>query len=824
MPDSQRNSRKVHSSQVSKKKLITKDEVAQEVPIARSSKSNQKSKPKQKTKNVQKRKKKQSSSGEEKHLLDGAEKQPSKKRSRTKNVDKGRKKSAYLFHQFCALVCGICFGGMTCIALMYQKAQKDVASWVNPMIIPPPQQKIYTAPLRFSVGQKLPISQLREFLLDAGYVEFEKEPTGKSFIIKENTISLRSDAGDLYTIDINNDRIAQIKKGDSVVVSMQTSPIPLYTIQTEDRQRRKIPIQEIPLVMQQGVVAVEDSRFYEHEGIDPIGVARAIVINAISQSKSQGASTLTQQIVKNLILEDAEKTYARKMRELLRAIALERTLMESLARSSDPKQALKDKILEIYLNEVYLGHVNGKEVRGVAEGSEVFFGKPIHNIDLGEAATLAGIISSPNTYSPIRHLEKAQERRDLALMRMNQMEFISSTEKAFVQKEPLHVHYRPKFKKSPWFVDYMLSRIEKENIPQIDISTSLDPLLQQHAEQALKEGLSSLEKSHPNVQGVNGAIVVLQNRDASIVAMVGGRDYRSSSFNRSVYAKRQVGSIAKPFWAALAMEQDSSLFPGCWIRDQEIALGRGKHRWVPHNYDKKFLGAISLRDAMRTSRNIPFVHLYEMLKEQKGTSWLEERFSALGLEIPPYPSAVLGSFVASPLDVARAYTIFSNDGFLSSGSRWVSSQANFLTVDMMRSVMIDGTGKSIESFAPQRYLYGKSGTTDGARDAWFVAYDKDYTIAVWVGFDKDNVLGLGGSVAALPILGRFVDFAGLGLKEISKPSSIVFQDFCQDAPHCTTKESDLLVKGRTHNPRCSLLGEQIFQEEKKSFWASLFPF
>jgi membrane carboxypeptidase/penicillin-binding protein len=326
------------------------------------------------------------------------------------------------------------------------------------------------------------------------------------------------------------------------------------------------------------------------------------------------------------------------------------------------------------------------------------------------------------------------------------------------------------------------------------------------------------------VHGVNGAIVVLHNRDASIAAMVGGRDYGTSSFNRAVYAKRQVGSIAKPLWAALAMEQDSTLLPGCWIQDKELALGSGQHRWVPQNYDRKFLGAISLRDALRTSRNIPFVHLYEQLKEQKGNAWMSERFDSLGLSIPPYPSAVLGSFVASPLDVARAYMVFSNDGFLPSGTRWVSSHANFLAVDMMRSVMIDGTGRSIASYAPQRYFYGKSGTTDGARDAWFVGYDKEYTIAVWVGFDKEKALGLGGSVAALPIFGRFVDAAGLGQKEISKPRTIVFQDFCQDAPLCTTKEPDLAIAGRTHNSKCSLGGEQIFQEEKKGFWASIFPF
>jgi penicillin-binding protein 1B len=748
-----------------------------------------------------------------------------RKRTRSPKNNSKRNRGPSLLGQFCALLFGLFIGVLSCIGLMYHQAENDVELWLNPMVIPPPQQKLYTAPLRFAQGQSVSISQMRELLLDAGYVAVDSDPNGGSFSVFSDRIVLRNDAGELHQLFVVEDRIAEIRKKGVLVSSMRTQPIVLYTLQAKDRKRRRVSIADIPLAMQRGVVAVEDSRFYEHEGIDPIGVLRAIFINSISQSKSQGASTITQQIVKNLILLDPEKTYKRKIRELLRAVALERSLMKSLDRTSNPKQSLKDRLLEIYLNEVYLGHVNGKEVRGVSEGAEIFFGKPVQKLSLGEAATLAGIISSPNTYSPVRHLEKAQERRDIALMRMEKMEFISGVQKASALKKTLVVEYRPKYKRSPWFVDYMLSRIETENIAQSDISTSLDPLLQLQAEQSVQEGLLALEKKYPKAKGSNAALVVVRNRDASIVAMVGGRDYRTSSFNRAIYAKRQVGSIAKPFWVALAMEQDADLLPGCWVPDQELSLGTGKHRWTPKNYDKRFVGAISLRKALATSRNIPFVHLYQSLNKKKGVSWIKDKFGELGLVIPPYPSAALGSFVSTPLDIARALTVFTNEGFLPSGKRWVSSTTSSLTVDMMRSVMVEGTGRSIEKYAPERYVYGKSGTTDGGRDAWFVGFDKTYTIAVWVGFDKERSLGLGGATAALPIFGRFVDKGGLGQEDITLPKEITYQNYCMDAPDCVEKEPDLMPKGRMHNPRCTLDDADLFAvEEEKGFWSSLFSF
>ena len=782
--------------------------------------------------NVQKKVKKRSSSSKKRtsssknsslKVRSKRSKNPSARRSTKKRSSKSS--SPTIFGQFCAIVLGAMFGGITCLTLMYQQAVDDVSTWLNPMVISPPQQKIYTAPLQFTIQQYVDQNQVEELLLDAGYIESKTDPNGGSFLSNKDQIVVRNDAGDLHHIDFIEGVISNIRKKGVEVSSMSTQPIPLYTIKAQSRERRKIPITDIPLFMQQSIVAVEDSRFYEHEGIDFIGVMRAIFINLVAQSKSQGASTITQQIVKNLILVDPEKTYARKIRELLRAIALERTLMESLVRTVDPKRALKEELLEIYLNEVYLGHVQGREVRGVSEGAQIFFGKPIQKISLGEAATLAGIISSPNGYSPVRHPERAQTRRDIALLRMSKMDFISEMQKEMVQKEELHVHYRPNYKKSPWFVDYMLARIESESIAQSDIPTSLDPVLQLQAQKALKTGLKALEKKHPKAKGSNAAIIVLNNADASVAAMVGGRDYRTSSFNRALYAKRQVGSIAKPFWTALAMEENSDLFPGCWIADKQISLGTGSHTWTPKNYDRAFLGAISLRDALSTSRNIPFVHLYQELKKSQGVPWTQQRFAALDLQIPPYPSAALGSFSASPYEMARAFTVFPSGGMLPDGSKWVSSASSDLVNDMMRSVMIEGTGKSVEKYAPERYLHGKSGTTDGGRDAWFVGFDKDYTIAVWVGFDKDKSLGLGGATAALPIFGRFVQLSGLGQEELPVFTQLAYQNFCADAPDCLQTKPDLVPKGKPFSSRCTLDDMVVFTpKEKQGFWSSIFSF
>ena len=589
----------------------------------------------------------------------GKTRKPSRKKSRKRSL--GPTIRGYFF----SIATGLMFGACSVLGLLYHQAKVDVESWLYPDIISLPQQKIYTAPLRFMTGQHLSSAQVEEFLRSAGYVLIEsKEPHGGEFYYDRKGLSLRNDAGELHQITFSEGRISAIYKQGELVSSMSTNPIVLYTVQAEDRKRRKVSIEEIPKEVQLAVVAVEDSRFYEHEGVDFIGVARAIVVNAVSNSKSQGASTITQQIVKNLILQDPEKTYQRKVRELLRAVALEKTLQANLSANKDSKHDLKDKILETYLNEVYLGHVHGKPVRGVSEGAEIFFGKPVQKLTLGEAATLAGIISSPNAYSPIRHLEKATARRNIALLRMEKMGFISATERAVLKDQELSVHYRPKFKRSPWFVDYTLSKISSQNIRDMDISTSLDPVLQFHAENALQTGLQELEKLHPKSKGTNAAIVVLRNRDAAVVAMVGGKNYRESSFNRAVFAQRQVGSIAKPLWAALAFDVNHTLFPGCWIEDKAISLGTGKHRWSPNNYDRRFLGAVSLRSALTSSRNIPFVHLYESIKKKRGEPWISTQFHHLQLDIPPYPSASLGSFTSTPLNMARAYTIFPNQGKL----------------------------------------------------------------------------------------------------------------------------------------------------------------
>ncbi|MEC7984955.1 MAG: penicillin-binding transpeptidase domain-containing protein, partial [Myxococcota bacterium] len=500
----------------------------------------------------------------------------------------------------------------------------------------------------------------------------------------------------------------------------------------------------------------------------------------------------------------------------------------------DPQRAVKNRILEIYLNEVYLGQANGRAIVGVEEAARVYFSKPLSKLTLSQSATLAGIISAPNTYSPIRHPQRAKKRRDLVLMRMEKMGWLSKIKKKEHQQEELIVQFSPKTKAAPWFVDHVSSLLRKNDSQEEKIVTSLDPVLQTIAERVVKENFASLKQEYTKIKDAQIALIAVRNRDGAVVAMVGGENYKTSQFNRALYAKRQIGSVVKPLLATASFDLLPNWSPGCWIEDKELLLLNKGVQWRPQNYDRQFRGAVTLREAMSTSRNIPFVNIFQTLSQDQGASWFEEEMRKLDLDASKYPSSSLGSFTATPLDMARVYTLFANGGswvdpwFVSSSAvtqhRFASEAATGLSVDMMRSVMESGTGRKSSEYAPGAVLYGKSGTSDQARDAWFVGFDREYSVAVWVGFDRESSLGIGGSVAALPIWARFMDEIGAGVQSIPVPKSIKSQLFCADAPDCIEQRADWVKKTSQLNKRCTLGQSDIFNKPQQGFWSRLFSF
>lgn len=687
---------------------------------------------------------------------------------------------------------------------------------------------VWSAPIEVWPGLHLTPTQLAADLADAGYTRVAKatqpgdlqlsddavllvprKQSGPGFDVKGGPVLVRFDGG----------AVASISPGNKLTVG----PEVLATVRGEDNENRNpVALDRIPKTVRDAVIAMEDSRFYDHAGVDPIGLTRALVVNATHKGSMQGGSTLTQQLAKNLFL-DQERTWERKYKEAFLALALEHRLG-------------KDEILARYLNEIYLGQIGGASVCGMDAAARGYFGKPVERVSLGEAATLAGIISSPNAYSPVKHPERAKERRDLALGRMVDVGFVSQAEADAARAEPLEVHADAGGRSSPWAVDLALDSVEGAQdglVGQkgLDVYTSIQPALQRLAEDSVHQGYQDLVAAHKDLKGVELALVAVRARDGAVVAMVGSRDYGHSPFNRAASAERRIGSTVKPLTLLAAFEADPDLSPATVLDDAPLSREHDGKTWTPSNYDGTYVGPISIRRAIATSRNIPAV----LLAEKVGMPELKKRFRSLGLvEATDYPSAALGGFAATPLQLAGAYSVFAAGGayhvpWLVRGVRthdgdtvadtpppkatttW-SARATFLTRDVLRSVMTDGTGKGAAKYGVGPGAVGKTGTTDDYVDAWFAGVSGPYAVVVWVGFDKDKKVGLTGGEAALPTWARFVAATGTSGATEKAPTDLVKAEICDATgtpacADCTTTHEEWFAAGHVPKQDCSVVPE-----------------
>jgi penicillin-binding protein 1B len=357
-------------------------------------------------------------------------------------------------------------------------------------------------------------------------------------------------------------------------------------------------------------------------------------------------------VVKNIFLTQ-DRTAERKLREAMLSLALEN------ART-------KDEILELYLNEIYLGQAAGSSICGVDAAARAWFGKPIERVTLGEAATIGGVISAPNAYSPLRYPEKAVERRNLALQRMLETGAIDAPAAARAKEEALELHPSAAGKLAPWAVDGAVDIVEGKvgdgavARDALEVQTAIVPGLQRAAERAVAEGTAELIAAHPDLAGVQTALVAVRAKDGAIVALVGGRDYATSLWDRATEGRREIGSTVKPLTLLVALQADPTLSPATRVDDAPIERTHDGKRWVPSNYDGQFVGPISLRRAIATSRNIPAV----LLAERVGMGPLRDRLRGLGLSsATDYPSAALGGFGATPVELAGAYAVFSGGAY-----------------------------------------------------------------------------------------------------------------------------------------------------------------
>ena len=571
----------------------------------------------------------------------------------------GRTLGRRLLHLLLAVVLGLVLGGAAVVGVLYRQALGDVDALLAAGQPWASSGRVWSAPMELWPGLSLTPSELAVDLQAAGYDRVAAVSNDNQFSQAADRVEVRSAAAQgpgwklapvTVVVRFADGRVASLGKAKRVTLG----PVELAGVRGPDAEaRRPITLDQVPGHLADAVLAMEDSRFYEHEGVDPIGIARALVVNAMQGERVQGGSTLTQQVVKNLFLSQ-ERTWERKAREALLALAMEARLD-------------KRDILALYLNEIYLGQIGSSAVCGVDQAARAYFGHGARELTLGEAATLAGIVSAPNPNSPLRHPERALERRDLTLQRMVTAGFLSQAAADAEISRPLEVHPTGGARRAPWLVDAAVDRIEAALGPGavvsrgVEVHTSLQPALQRLAERAIEAGGTELDMTWPDSAGAEMALVSVRVRDGAIVALVGGRSYQASQFDRAQAGRRQVGSTVKPLTALLALEADPALGPATVFDDSSIERVVNGKRWAPQNYDQTFRGPISLREAIRDSRNVPAV----LLAERLGLSRLQAGLVGLGLgEASAWPSAALGAFAASPIELAGAYTVFPGGGKL----------------------------------------------------------------------------------------------------------------------------------------------------------------
>ena len=497
----------------------------------------------------------------------------------------------------------------------------------------------------------------------------------------------------------------------------------------------------------------------------------------------------------------------------------------------------KAQILEAYVNEVYLGQRGALAIRGVGAAARAYFAKEPHQLTAGEAALLAGMLRAPNTYSPAVSPTRARERRDAVLARMRELRMLDATAHAQAQGEPVRGLAEPgPGQAAPYFADHVRQEIERrfdENALRdgrvTRVLTTLDPILQRFAEDAVARGLDRLETRAPRLRRqesrarLQAALVALDPATGEIRALVGGRDYGMSQFNRVAHGRRQPGSAFKPFvyLAALRDRAGGPLFTAASrVDDTPLTLQIGRTSWSPRNYGGRYEGQVSVRRALEQSLNSATVRLAQSV----GLAAVVETARALGItaSMSAVPAVALGSFEVSPLELARAYAAFANSGirpagatsvhalYQANGSRLVAKDGSapqvaispaeaYLMTSLLRGVVRSGTGTPILALGMPGEIAGKTGTTNEGRDAWYVGYSSRLLTVVWVGFDQDDAHGLAGAQAAIPI---WSDFMKQALTAYPAPPFAV--------PSGTTVAEIDAATGKRATAYCPLVTREVF--------------
>ena len=688
----------------------------------------------------------------------------------------------------------------------------------------------YAAPRRLAVGEELGANQFAAELQAAGYANrpVEKAPY---FVLRGANVEVHP--GPSYTAGAA--RIVLQKGQITSIVSLRDlsalqryplEPRPFANLNGQNLERHDdLRYGDIPDNLTHAILAAEDKRFFQHPGFDVRRIAKAIYVNWKAGRKEQGGSTLTMQLARSLWL-GREKTWTRKLQESLITIALEQKFS-------------KQRIFEMYCNNIYLGRHATYDIYGFSPAAHAYFDKKVQDLTVPEAALLAGMAQRPTYFDPLRNPEHAVERRNMVLGMMRQNGYLSDGEWQSAMAAPLAA--RPRILENgaaPYFLALAsdeaqrLSGEESSEVAGARIYTTLDQDLQNAAQEAVQQGMKSLlaeVKAHKKYR--DGAIpqvalIALDPHTGEVKAVVGGRNYAESQLNHAL-SKRQPGSVFKPFVYAAAL-QSSGLTAGSSVDDVPTTFRFGRQLYTPGNFGQRFYGRVTVRQALAHSLNVATIKVAEETGYDRVVSLAHN--AGLNEAIRATPSVALGAYEATPLEIAGAYTIFANNGvyvkptFLSSvdipdkpsvapdrqSHAVLDNRLSFLMTDLLQEVVRSGTAARVRSLGLTAPVAGKTGTS---RDGWFAGYTSGLLCVVWVGYDDNRELGLEGARSALPIWAEFmkraVRFPGYARPFNGPPDGVVAVKIDAETgqlagPNCPDTRSEYFLAGTEPQMECAM--------------------
>jgi len=651
--------------------------------------------------------------------------------------------------------------------------------------------RVYARPVELYAGRELDRAHLQRLLELMRYRKDAGATRPGTYSVSANAVLLHtrgfndSDGGEkprLLRLNFRNQRVHALTDGAGRALPVaRLEPVQIGSIHPgHDEDRVLVRGQDIPELLEQMLLATEDRGFYEHHGISLRGLSRAMLANVRAGALQQGGSTLTQQLVKNFWLS-RERTLSRKLVEIPMALLLE-------------LHYTKAQILEAYVNEVYLGQDGGRAIHGMGLAAQYYFGRPLEELEPHQYAMLVGLLKGPSYYDPRRHPERARQRRDTVLLAAMDQGIL--TQQQYDQYRGRELEVVPQGSTAlyafPAFIDLVRRQLSRDYPPEIlaseglRIHSTLDVPAQLAAEAALARFLEKRGET-------NGAVVISSPNQGDVLAVVGDKVPRSTGFNRALDAVRPIGSLAKPAVVLAALQQAKKYTLATRLEDGpvEVRMEDGQI-WVPQNYDGESRGAMPMLDALTQSRNQAIARL----GLDVGLGQVMRTFHALGVqrEIPPYPSIFLGSLNLSPFEVAVMYQTIATGGFRTplraitdvldkdgvplarypvSPEAVVDADLMFLMQWAMRQVVLEGTGKYAASVLPRELaVAGKTGTSDGYRDAWFAGFSGSHLAVVWMGRDDNGVTGLSGSSGPLPVWTEIMAALPQRSLNLTPPSSV----------------------------------------------------